>query len=95
MYGCFALLYVCVPCACSTHSGQKRVQNVLELELQVTVDRPNGCWELNSGFLQSASPLKNWASLSNPKMSIFKSKFTYKDQLQRKNKITYTQKICI
>ena len=30
-------MYVCTPCACSAHGGQKKVLGVMELELQVVM----------------------------------------------------------
>lgn len=37
LYGCFACIYVCVPFECSSHRGQKRVSDLLEMELQMVV----------------------------------------------------------
>jgi hypothetical protein len=51
MYGCFASMHVCVSHACNANGGQKKVLDLLGLELQVVVI-PCGCWEWNLGLLQ-------------------------------------------
>lgn len=42
---------ICMPMTADSLGGQKRASHPLELELQVTVSHPCGCWEVNSGTL--------------------------------------------
>lgn len=46
--GLFVLVYLCTTCVSGTLEGQKRVLDLLQLELQTVVShQPHGCWELN------------------------------------------------
>lgn len=47
-------MQVCIPCLCSAHRDQKRMMDLLELELKMVVRYHMGTdWELNLGPLQN------------------------------------------
>jgi len=48
-YECFAHVYICVPCVCSTLGDQKSVSDPLALELQMVVCYNMGCRKWNLG----------------------------------------------
>ena len=47
------VMYICVPCTCSAHEGQKEASCPLELELQVVVNHHVGTGD--SVFLEKSS----------------------------------------
>ena len=54
---CFACLSVCEPCTCSTHSGQKRASDPLELELQELESHPVGAGNENFRLAKASALL--------------------------------------
>lgn len=55
------LAYVCVPYICSAQGGQKRVSDLLELELMDIGKPPCGYWETNLGSPQEQ--LEKWGEM--------------------------------
>jgi hypothetical protein len=49
---CVSHLYVGIPCACSTHSGQKRASDSLGTGVKTVISHYMECWLLNPGLLE-------------------------------------------
>jgi hypothetical protein len=58
MYGCFACVHVCSPCACSAGGGHKKVSDPLGLKLQVA-ESYLGCWK---DYLKGEEEPPEWAA---------------------------------
>lgn len=60
-------VYTCV-CMRVAHGGQKGTS---DLELQVAVESPPGCWELDSGLLQDQQAPLTLSHLCRPNAGLF------------------------
>ena len=68
-----SVMYICVPCACSAHKGQKEASYLLELEFQMIVSHHVGTGD--SLFLEKNSQCCYYLNhLSKPQEIIFYSK---------------------
>lgn len=52
MYGCFAFMYTCAPCACSTRGGQKGASDILDLEIEMVVRLHMGAGSQTLSYLK-------------------------------------------
>lgn len=71
MCGCFSFMCVCAPHACSTHRGQKRASNPLQLFAEWLWALYLGAGNQNQVLKGSASALKCWAGSPPSPLSFF------------------------
>ena len=65
VYGCFACMHVCVPCAFSAHRSGKRASDTLGMKSE-DCELSCGYWELNLGPLKNQPVLLVTSHLSSP-----------------------------